>query len=103
MGSDFTGQGCPNCTDKLYTIQEPLRLVHMSHTGYSRTHVSFQYTGRFFMMLALNYTAALLMIRTCYVTAVLDCVEWEHSGSVSLFVFFIRLSIVYCVRINIAC
>jgi len=55
------------------------------------------------MMLALNYTAALLMIRTCYVTAVLDCVEWEHSGSVSLFVFFIRLSIVYCVRINIAC
>jgi len=40
------------------------------------------------MMLALNYTAALLMIRTCYVTAVLDCVEWEHSGSVSLFVFF---------------
>jgi len=39
------------------------------------------------MMLALNYTAALLMSRTCYVTAVLECVEWQHCGSVSLFVF----------------
>jgi len=38
------------------------------------------------MMLALNYTAALLMSRTCYVTAVVQCVEWEHCGSVSLIV-----------------
>jgi len=28
------------------------------------------------MMLTLNYAALLLMSGTCYVTAVLECVEW---------------------------
>jgi hypothetical protein len=70
------GQGCTKLIDKLSKIQDPLRLVHMTHTGYNRTYVSFQYTGRFFMMLVLNYTAVLLMSGTCYVTAVLECVDW---------------------------
>ena len=57
-------------------MQDPVQLVHMSHAGYNKTHVSLQYTGSFFMMLALNYTAVLLMSGICYVAVVLECVQW---------------------------